>query len=162
MESKISIEEKRFHKFANSIAIDEPDKCWNWQKRKFKGYGMVRAEYIGKRETFRMAAHRFSYLHFKGDIPKGISVCHKCDNPACVNPEHLFLGTHKQNFEDAAAKKRMANGVRHYKTKLQIEDVINIRERFSAGEQIKQIASSLNLQIGHVYKIVHKITWRHV
>ncbi len=158
----MSLEEKRFNKFATSIAIDEPDKCWNWQRRKFKGYGMVRAEYIGKRETFRMAAHRFSFLHFKGEIPKGMSVCHKCDNPACVNPEHLFLGTHKQNFEDAANKKRMAHGERHYRTKLQIADVINIRERFSLGEQIKKIALSFNLRASTISGIVHRRTWRHV
>lgn len=80
--------------------VDKTDYCWNWVGSKRRGYGrfMFRDKIIG--------THRISYIIHKGEIPKGMLICHKCDNPSCVNPDHLFLGTHKDNAHDCVIKGR--------------------------------------------------------
>lgn len=78
--------------------------CWLWIGRaKPKGYGRIG---IGRNKQF--AAHRVSWELFRGEIPAGMCVCHKCDTPSCVNPDHLFLGTHADNAGDRQRKGRGA------------------------------------------------------
>ena len=83
--------------------IDTKTGCWLWSGYlQSTGYGQLRLD--GKMKL----AHRMSWIVFRGDIPDGMCVCHKCDTPRCVNPEHLFLGSHLDNTADAYAKGRMA------------------------------------------------------
>lgn len=75
--------------------------CWLWAAGESHGYGVL-ADGRGSYDF----AHRFSWEHFKGPIPEGLNVCHKCDTPLCVNPDHLFTGTQKDNCQDMASKGR--------------------------------------------------------
>ena len=81
--------------------------CWQWQLALRNTYGVMK--YSGKNES----AHRLSYLAFRGKIPDGLLVCHTCDNPACINPKHLFLGTHSDNMQDCSKKGRLVVPLGH-------------------------------------------------
>lgn len=91
-------------RFLSKVDIGDKRQCWPWKagtnrKGKF-GYGQIR---VGGK---CIGAHRFSYEAFNGEVPEGLFVLHKCDNPVCVNPGHLFLGTAKDNAQDCIAKRR--------------------------------------------------------
>lgn len=98
--------------------------CWPWMATKNGvGYGKFTLGVNNK-----VLAHRYSYEAANGPIPDGVLVCHKCDNPQCVNPAHLFLGTHKDNMEDAVRKGRQARGARLPQTKLTDAQVLEAIE----------------------------------
>ncbi len=92
-------------RFWEKVEVAEPDECWLWLGTlNNKGYGQF---YFEAKLWF---AHRFVYqLHF-GNIPEGLLICHNCDNPQCVNPNHLFLGTYKDNMADCVGKGRHSFG----------------------------------------------------
>lgn len=118
-------------------------------------------------------AHRYSWIMQNGSIPDGMIICHKCDNPKCVNPDHLFLGTHKDNTQDAIAKKRhvaafdippqrkYANGSRQWKSKLEEKDIPIIFE-LSKSLDALQISEKLLVSRSTIYGILKKKTWKHV
>jgi len=91
--------------FFKRFIVDENSGCWNWQVNLhvYRGYGMF---WTGRRQEGYVKAHRWSFRHFHGEDPGDLYVCHKCDNPQCVNPDHLFLGTQDDNMKDMKAKGR--------------------------------------------------------
>lgn len=96
--------------------------CWVWQAALRKGYGTFHVE--GNKAVY---AHRFSYEIHIGPMADGDVICHKCDNPLCVNPDHLFQGTQKENITDRNLKGRQAKGERQGSAKLTQEQVDEIR-----------------------------------
>lgn len=134
--SKMRIEESgtKLERFLSRFDVASSG-CWIWSAHADKdGYGILPASGASIR------AHRFSYEHYKGGIPEGMLVCHTCDTPSCVNPDHLFLGTAKDNCHDMISKGRdRMVGERNNKAKLSNEDVIKIKESNLQSTELAEI-----------------------
>lgn len=145
--------------FQGKYEVDEKTGCWLWTASLAgKGYGQIRIP--GTRRN--AYAHRLSYELGKGPIPKGMQVCHECDTPRCVNPEHLFLGTQKDNLTDMADKKRHLFGERNAKAKLTEEQVHGIHEMRVSGESQASIAARYGVGQMTVCRILSGERWKHV
>ncbi len=150
--------------------VPEPNSgCWLWLRGMARGgYGKQR---MGKKTT---TAHRASWMIYKGPIPAGLYVCHRCDVPSCVNPDHLFLGTAYDNVKDRDKKGRGSQGQRHAKlcaelrgekhgmSKLCEKDIHNIRDLLSKGETLSSIGRRYGVNLSAIHKIKIKKTWAHV
>lgn len=143
----------------NKVVEDEND-CWNWQGKKVRGYGKL---IIAGRSYF---AHRLSYWLMTGDIPDGLLICHRCDNPACINPEHLFLGTQQDNVADMMQKKRghfariNQKGVKNLNAKLSLEEVRQIRSKRKEGWRTTDLARLYNVSGSMILGIVSGKYWK--
>ncbi len=141
-----------------------PDECWNWTAgRNGVGCGALRVSSPPPRR--RVYAHRVSYEMANGPITDGLWVLHKCDNPRCVNPNHLFLGTVKDNSDDMVAKGRdkRAITVRRAKVaKVTEADVLEIRARAADGERYVAIARDYPIGAKNVATICRRQSWEHV
>jgi hypothetical protein len=138
--------------------IDNLTGCWNWTGSKDgKGYGMV----MRNGRTWRV--HRVVYVHYFGDIPEGNLVCHKCDNPSCFNPDHLFTGTILDNNRDREEKGRGADrhGEKHGMSKLTNEQVMEIRQigRTMSQRKIGKLFGVSHCMVGYILK---RKSWTHI
>ena len=133
--------------------------CWIWKGHINKaGYGRIR------RDHKDMSTHRYSWLIHNGDIPKNMFICHKCDNPICCNPEHLFLGTPKDNSQDRKNKKRNRdqNGSKHNFAKLNESQVLTIRNRLKNGEVGRHLAKEYSVHVMTISNIKNRKKWTHI
>jgi hypothetical protein len=138
--------------------------CWIWMGPCQKnGYGYLN-HHISRRNNKHIRAHRASWLVHRGEIPDGLHVLHKCDVPQCVNPDHLFLGTRKDNMMDCSRKGRTSRkgfpGLENPKAKLSVDDVREIL-RLYRHEKMRQvdIASRFNVVQTAISKIVCGLHW---
>lgn len=109
-----------------------------------------------------IGAHRLAYIVKYGDIPDELVVCHKCDNRACVNTDHLFLGTQQDNMTDMVNKGRSLFGEKNPNNKLSEADVMNIRRKYYDGESAESISKSYNTTNSYIYNIVWGKVWTHL
>lgn len=146
--------------FWSKVDINLPDECWVWTRGTYtSGYGCVYNSITDKVE----GTHRTSYQLSHGDIPKGLVVRHKCDNPACVNPSHLETGTDLDNKRDMVERGRSATGSNHSQAKLTEEQVIDIRRIYNAGGVTqKDLGRRYGLHQTTIRNIVTRSTWRHI
>ena len=140
---------------------DKSGDCWIWMASKDKrGYGR-----FNRPSKFKTRlAHRISYILHCGDIPDGACVCHHCDNPSCVNPDHLFLGTHKENMLDALKKNRLSpltqkHGTDNPKSKLTNNQVKIIR---MSTASCRLLAEEFNVSSSTIHRVRKNQSWKHI
>ena len=148
-------------RFIDNVKINK-NGCWEWQGYKNKaGYGV-----LGNGKNKTELAHRYFYKHYIGDeIPQGLQVLHKCDNPACIYPKHLFLGTDKDNVKDKISKNRQAcvKGNKNPKSKLTEKDVLDIRASYIPMKvSFAALGRKYNVTPENISSIIHRETWKHV
>ena len=139
--------------------IKKSENCWEWNGGKsVLGYGRFWLDGRDQR------AHRVSYQFYVGEIPDGLNVCHRCDNPGCVNPDHLFLGTTTDNARDRMNKGRgfRPTGERHHMAKLTEEKVKEIRARHSDGARGDDLAKEFCVSEPTISMIVCGHIWANV
>ena len=148
-------------RFWKAVRKGAPDECWLWLKCLTAGPGGYGVFYVG-RERYR--AHRVAYELCLGPVPPGMLVLHRCDVPACVNPAHLFLGTHGDNMCDMQAKGRdfKAYGERAAKAKLSIGQVREIRVKHAAGVSYRRLGLEYAINRNTARAAVVGQSWRSV
>jgi hypothetical protein len=145
-----------------AICVNESTGCWEWMKfREHNGYGRMRVN------NKTQLCHRMSYEAFVGPIPDGLFVCHRCDNPPCCNPEHLFVGTNSDNQRDCVSKGRWTHpvdlrGTRHPLSKLNDDKVREIRRLCKNGISQSEVGRMFGVTQGAVWLIIHRKKWAHV
>jgi len=191
-------------RFWMNVLCDVRTGCWMWQGDKIYtargggGYGIL---YVGRQYTVlesspgrmvveilsarRTYAHRYSWELLVGQIPGGMILCHRCDIPECVRPDHLFVGTHKDNNRDMWTKGRanpqgpiaplkgeawravygrraQPRGEQLWNAKLTVEDVREMRRRRTTGASLRALAESFGVHLSLVHRICNRQAWKHV
>jgi len=142
--------------------VDKTDDCWNWtagSRNPQHGYGEFKWQ--GK----NYIATRFMWLLTYGSDPGNFWVLHRCDNPRCVRPEHLFLGTPKDNMVDKASKKRgnAPRGEKHGRVKLNADIVRAIRNEYASGHvSLSQLSHKYGVVFQQIHAIVTRRYWKHI
>lgn len=141
--------------------------CWPWSgPRTKRGYGIIAWRTVNGRQ--HIYAHRLSWILTCGQIPFGMQVLHRCDNPPCCNPQHLFLGTQADNMHDMKLKgrrmgvKSMPKGMQYYRTTLSDKNIKDIRQRATVGESLFSISRGFNLTAGAIWRITKRKNWKHI
>lgn len=148
------------------------DGCWEWKTPcRDHGYGLFWFRGHSRR------AHRVLYAHMYGPVPPELHVCHRCDNPACVRPDHLFLGTPSDNMQDSADKGRNGmqrfpdrnvftrirfSGEKNAHAKLTDDQAREILRRGMSGEPVDSICKAFGLKRAHVSRIISRKSWKHL
>jgi hypothetical protein len=144
-------------RFLDHYQIGKPDACWPWAGTKDRdGYGV-----IGDGPGKQYRAHRIAYERIHGTVPKGQNVLHRCDNPPCCNPSHLFAGSAAENNADKHRKNRHSHGTKHPLAKLTDDDVRAIRGMYPLLTQTA-IARQYGIDQTTVSEIVLRKKWQHI
>ena len=134
--------------------VKKTESCWIWLGTKnTKRYGSF------TNNKKHVLAHRQSYIFVHGIIPNGYYVCHKCDNPSCVNPDHLFLGTPKENTRDMITKNRKPLGENHKSSKLTNNDIYAIRKSKMSQTDIAELYGIDQTQVSNIQNYKQ---WKHI
>lgn len=166
-----TLSDKQIAKFWSKIAKGNPDECWPWQGWYRHTYGSI--SFKGKPQY----SHVLALWLTTGVWPSGLHTCHSCDNPACCNPAHLFLGTDQDNSDDKCRKGRVPHGESHYlrrcpekvlrgskapHARLTEGDVRTIKALYAAGHLQKDLADQFGLCQQSISDLLRGKTWKHV
>jgi hypothetical protein len=144
--------------FWSKVDIRGEDECWNW-KLTIHSTGV--GHYCLAHKTLK--AHRVAWSYTYGDIPKGLCVCHHCDNRKCCNPKHLFLGTQADNMKDKCNKGRQPFGTKCTFSKLTEQQVLDIREKYTHNIYSQCLLSEkYNVSRSAIVSIALRHNWKHL
>jgi hypothetical protein len=156
--ARIPVETRFWNKVQKGTAEHSKTECWLWTGAvTSNGYGNF------SRDAKQQKAHRVAWELTNGRIPDGLYLCHHCDVKRCVRPDHLFLGTHTENMQDAVSKNQNAFGVRHGRRKLTEAQVREIRETYQPwvrSRSLRALAKRFGVQVFTVSAIVNGQTWQ--
>ena len=134
-----------------------PNGCWVWTWLVTGRYGRYR------RDGVPYQSHRLSWeYHNRRSVPDGLWVLHHCDNPICVNPAHLFLGTHDDNVQDKVNKGRQVRGSRQVMAKFTEEQVLDVRRKLDQGVFLRVLAKEYGVGVDTIWNIKKRRTWKHI
>ena len=138
-------------------AYDVNGECWEWNRGKIPdGYGVLKV--VGR----NWLAHRLAYLLAHGELDDDSYVCHRCDNPSCIRPEHLFVGTQTENMQDMSKKGRggRVRGETHFRARLNVETVRQIRhQHHNLGYSQERIARLFDVSQSTISAVIQRKTW---
>lgn len=138
----------------NRTVLSDDESCWLWLgAESSNGYGAIGVD---------GSIHRVSYMIHVGPIPTGMFVCHTCDTKLCINPNHLFIGSHQDNMDDMNRKGRGLKGEQASNAKLTEAQVREAHKRRSTGEKVRDIASSYGVSHSTISLILSGTNWLHV
>lgn len=154
---EIKFSDKDIERFWSKVHKGGEDECWDWMRGKDKdGYG---AFWLNNED---IRAHRLAFIMKNGQIPSNMFVCHRCDNPACVNPGHMFLGSSRDNINDMLSKGRTLKGEKNNGAKLKEHQVTEIKKIYLAGNVSSRVlAKQFGVGKGTILKIVNGEAWSH-
>jgi hypothetical protein len=139
-------------RFWSKVDKKTTEECWNWKASFCGKYGQITVD------KEKHLAHRFSWIIHHGN-PGNLLVCHKCDNPSCVNPNHLFLGTPLENTHDMISKNRKPLGEKHRSSKLTTEQIYDIR---ACNLSQTQLAAIYGVDQSQISNIKNRKQWKHI
>lgn len=158
--------EERISTFLKKVEVNSEDECWPWLGRKNTGRDFGVFPLYGR---WRIAPRLAWEISNGRSVPNGMCICHSCDNPICVNPKHLWAGTHKDNMNDRERKKRNKlpshnnRGSNNGMSKLKEEDIIRMRFLFDTGiKKPFELAKEYNIAWSAAANIVKRKSWRHI
>jgi len=166
-----TIEDRSIQRFWNKV--NKQEGCWEFESHKDRdGYHAFAYKTVDSNKFKKTGAHRFMMIATGKTIPLGYVVCHKCDNPSCVNPDHLFIGTVNDNNQDKVRKGRqssspgstnsMAKLDESTAKKIKAEARVGTRVGYNNGSNIKEVANKYNVHVETVRLIAKGITWKHI
>ena len=156
--SKIKLKQSEIERFNSKFLKLGEDQCWPWQAGRFdNGYG----QFFLRRQS--IGAHRIAYIIAYGDYDDVLFVCHNCNHKFCVNPKHLYLGTHEQNMQDAVQDGLSNKGEKNGQCLLTEQEVINIRELYSTSMYSqREVARIFKISQALVNNILLNKNWSHI
>tara|TARA_R110000868_G_scaffold194354_1_gene439769 strand:+ start:3620 stop:4162 length:543 start_codon:yes stop_codon:yes gene_type:complete len=153
-ETKFNLIEKHANNYVVSVSG-----CWEYQGYIHRGYGSAKLLLNGSR--CHLKAHRLAYYYHYNLDPAPLLVCHHCDNRRCVNPKHLYIGTHEDNMNDVVVRGRQ-RGSNNTFSKLTEEMVLAIKKRIETKEKYKDIAADYNIKPCTIADISTQRSWKHI
>lgn len=161
--NSITLTQKDIDRFWSKVDVRTPDECWEWKGAdNGRGYGKF---YVGGEKMRYRYAHRISWMLKHGNIKGNLQVLHRCDNPRCVNCNHLFLGTASDNMKDCSRKGRMKGGFceihgeNHHSAKLKEKDIPVIRSMIKKGISMTDVSKKYKVSLSTIYHIKIGRSW---